>query len=580
MNEPTDDSFPRLSTSPLTTGGDSDTDFIPAGGQIGEFELIEKLGEGAFGQVFLARQASLERTVALKVTREPRRKVTEGQLLAGLEHDNIVKVFTEFSDPTTGLQGLCLQYVPGADLGTIVRHLHEENSRALSGLAILQALDRHRRGEAGFDPRALRDRDTLARDDFAQAVCRIGSHLAEALAFAHARGVLHCDIKPANILMSPYGRPMLADFNVAFDRNRIGMTGTGGTISYMAPEHRAALMGTGGQVDERSDIYSLGVVLHELFTGKRPSATVDRLQQMPCELASVLRRCLAPDPADRYQSAGELAKALTATLHLLNARQALPKPGRLASSVEASPIAWLVVAALLPHFIASVVNITYNAVEIELNSEQLRVFAGLVLGYNLVAYTVCFGTACLLLRQIRNRLHTLPTATGAATDDLRHRVLNLGWWAMALGSLGWFPGALIFPLVIDWLAGPVDWTTYAHYALSFTLAGLIAVVFGYLGITYVVFRALLPHLGNPDRYSAAAAWNEVRPITVPFAPFLMLACAVPLVGAVLLVAFAEGVMTLGFRLLVTGLIGLGVAGVGIAERLTRQLRDLAAIWRV
>src|SRR4029079_10685491 len=113
-----------------------------------------------------------------------------------------------------------------------------------SGSAILAALDATRRGEAGFDPASLRDRDALGGDDFAQAVCRLGARLAEALAFAHARGVLHCDIKPGNILLTPYGRPMLADFNVAFDRTRCEADACyGGTLAYMAPEYRAAMLG-------------------------------------------------------------------------------------------------------------------------------------------------------------------------------------------------------------------------------------------------------------------------------------------------------------------------------------------------
>src|SRR4051794_4490525 len=219
-------------------------DFAPSD-YIGEFEILDKLGEGAFGLVFLARQTSLGREVALKVNRDadgvgsaagsgwppgsgaPNPTVTvdapprnEGQLLAGLEHDHIVKVYSEFHDPATGARGLCLQYVPGADLGAVIRRVHEGVARPASGSTIVGALDAVRRGEVEFDPAALRDRDALEGDDFTQAVCRIGARLAEALAYAHARGVLHCDIKPANILVTPYGRPMLADFNVAFDKER------------------------------------------------------------------------------------------------------------------------------------------------------------------------------------------------------------------------------------------------------------------------------------------------------------------------------------------------------------------------
>ncbi|MBA4187169.1 MAG: hypothetical protein C0467_04040 [Planctomycetaceae bacterium] len=577
--------------------------------QIGEFLILSKLGEGSFGQVYLARQISLGREVALKVTRpasndlegssapsqpfgttpSDARARNEGKLLAGLEHDNIVKVFSEFHDVESGARGLCLQYVPGADLGAIIRQVYANKQTPESGTAILSALDATQRGEARFDPSSLRDRESLAGDTFPQAICRIGARLAEALAFAHTRGILHCDIKPGNILLTPYGRPMLADFNVAFDRVRHNPAagGIGGTISYMAPEHRAAVFGQkSGRVDERCDIYSLGLVLHELATGKRlpPAKTEDAteaipvLDKVPRELAAVIRRCLDSAPANRYQSATELAIALNAAWQLLAARRSLPPPIRAARWVSENPIAALTLAAILPHVPATIVNIGYNAVQIELNDAQHRVFLVLILVYNLIAYVGCAGTAAYLIWKVKQGLVGLIFAPGPAVDELRRRVLCLGWWAVALGSLGWFSGGIIFPLVIDLVAGGFDWQMYAHYLVSFTLAGLIAVVFSYLSIQAVVLRALLPNLGNPDRYTPVGMWAEVKPMTLAFGPFLMLASAVPLTGAVLLITLTDGVMTLGFRLLVAGLIGVGVMGVGIAERLTARLRLLAEVW--
>ena len=103
-----------------------------------------------------------------------------------------------------------------------------------------------------------------------KAVCRLGARMAEALAFAHARGVLHCDIKPANILLTPYGRPMLADFNVAFDRVRRPDGKPGGTLLYMAPEQV-----TGKTIDHRVDVYALGTVLYRVITGSTPFAARD-----------------------------------------------------------------------------------------------------------------------------------------------------------------------------------------------------------------------------------------------------------------------------------------------------------------
>jgi serine/threonine protein kinase len=539
---------------------------------IGEFEVIELLGEGALAHVYLARQTSLGRFVALKVNKRTGGDLPEGPLLAGLEHDHIVKVFSAFLDADTGARGLCLQYVAGTDLGTVIRAIHANGRMPVSGRAILDALDANAKGEAGFDPAALRDRDALAADDFAQAVCRIGGRLADALAFAHARGVLHCDIKPANVLVTRYGRPMLADFNVSFDRAR-RPTPVGGTLPYMAPEHYLAMFRQpGGRVDERSDVFSLGVVLHELATGELPSRERRPLERVPRELAAVIQRCLEADAAKRYQSAGELAAALAGASELLSAQRALPAPGMLGRRISAHPVTALALAAVVPHLAASLVNIAYNGVQIQFTPAQERVFPWLVAGYNLIAYPLCFGTGCVLFWRIARALQQ------PEVDVARERVRRLGWWAIALGALGWLPGAIVFPLVLDLTAGPAGWPMYAHFAVSFTLAGLIGVVFSYLAIEYVAFRALFPRLGNPDGFSVARAWAELRPLTAPFGFFLLLACAVPLAGAVLLIVLADGPMTLGFRLLVAGLIGAGVAGVGIAERVTRKLRELAAVW--
>jgi len=498
-------------------------------------------------------------------------------------------VFSEFNDKDTGARGLCLQYIPGADLGAIIRQVFADKHTPESGKAILAALDATRRGVAGFDPAALRDREALAGDTFAQAICRIGSRLAEALSYAHARGILHCDIKPGNILITPYGRPMLADFNVAFDRTRVDSTGSGigGTLAYMAPEHRAAVCGfVWGRVDERCDIYSLGLVLHELATGKRlpPARTEDEseaipvLKEVPRELAAVIRRCLDSVPANRYQTGTELARALDAAWQILAARRTMPPAIPIARWIGRNPILALTLAAILPHVPASIVNIGYNAVQIELNEAQKGAFLYMVLGYNLIAYPVCGGIAAFLIWQIKRGMVGLVFAPGPAVDELRKKVLRMGWWAVGLGSIGWFSGGVVFPLFIDIMAGEFHWLLYAHYMVSFTLAGLIAVVFSYLCIQVVVFRALLPNLGNPDTYTPAGMWAEVRPLTMAFAPFVMLASAVPLTGAVLLITLTDGVMTLGFRFLVTGLIGVGVAGVAIAERLTTRLRLLAEVW--
>src|SRR5262245_52033332 len=335
--------------------------------RVGEFEIVKLLGEGATAFVYLARQPSLgNRLVALKINKRTGGELPEGHILAGLEHENIVTVFSTVDDAETGARGLCLQYIAGSDLNTVIQVLHgareffDERDAPTSGRAVLQAIDVRGRGEAEFDPKSLRDREALAGDDFPQAVCRLGARLAEALAFAHARGILHCDIKPANVLMTRYGRPKLADFNVSFDRARVP-TPVGGTLPYMSPEHYLAMFRQpGGRVDERSDIFALGVVLHELATGKLPSRDGDPLKSIPRELAAVIRRCLEVDAAKRYQSAGELANALWGAWQLLAVRRALPVPGPIGRWVMNHPARSLAAAAVVPRIVATFANIAYN----------------------------------------------------------------------------------------------------------------------------------------------------------------------------------------------------------------------------
>ena len=180
--------------------------------------------------------------------------------------------------------------------------------------------------------------------------------LAEALEHAHDRGVLHRDIKPSNVLVIDDGMPMLLDFNLAresvLDDDEPGEATLGGTVDYMAPEHLEALAeGLSDQVDRRADIYGLGVLLFEALAGKKPfpppgkgQSVVDSLFRaaddrrrdwaellparlgIPTPLTAVIRRCLEPEPGDRYQTATELAADLRAVgddLPLIHAREPL-----------------------------------------------------------------------------------------------------------------------------------------------------------------------------------------------------------------------------------------------------------------
>ena len=465
--------------------------------------------------------------------------------------------------------------------------MHAGPTPPATGQALLAAIDRQAHGESRFDPGALRDRAELTADTFAQAVARLGERLARALAFAHSRNVLHCDIKPANILVTHYGRPLLADFNVSFDRDhrRPDDNRVGGTLRYMAPEHRAAVYGDPtATVDERSDVYSMGVVLHEMIAGAVPEADDPELPTtIPHELAYVIRRCLDPDPARRYPTADALADGLAAVRYLLAARRRMPAAGRVARWMVRHPFLAVAVAALLPHVVATVLNIGYNHVQIGLNPAQAEAFVLVTLAYNLLIYPVIFFAGWRILTRLRTDFDRRGGLGGPALDATRRRAISLGYWAIGMAVAGWIPGGFIFPLWIDCTSDAVDWPEYVHFAVSFTLSGLVGVVFSYLSVQAVVMRAMYPMLGNPDGYTPGRAARELRPVAALLTPCLVLASALPLTGAVLLLVLADGMggdgrLDLGFRVLVVGLIGLGMGGVGLATRIITRLERLIAAW--
>jgi serine/threonine protein kinase/formylglycine-generating enzyme required for sulfatase activity len=283
--------------------------------QLGDFRLLREIGRGAMGVVYLARQISLERLVAVKVLpahlslldRQIERFRREAVAAAKLQHPTIVPIHAV--GHVDGTHFFAMEYIHG-------RSLHQE----------LELLRKSRR-EARTPNADARLGSREGRSYPAQAA-EICARLADALFFAHEHGIIHRDIKPQNVLIDRDGEPHLVDFGLAKDLDEESLSQSGdiaGTYFYMSPEQAMAKR---VKLDHRTDIFSLGVVLYEMLTLRRPfqgktsyevlyqitfndPAPIRNFnKQVPRDLQVICLKALEKNPDRRYRTAAEMAEDL------------------------------------------------------------------------------------------------------------------------------------------------------------------------------------------------------------------------------------------------------------------------------
>jgi eukaryotic-like serine/threonine-protein kinase len=561
---------PHLTTSVV---GAARFEEVEVGDRIDDFDLLTRLGRGAFATVFLARQQSMQRIVALKISAD---KGNEPQTMALLDHPHIVRVFDQRRLVERRLRLLYMQYVPGGTLQAVADAIKHLPPAMRAGVRLLDVIDQSlaNRGESPPIESTLRHR--LATATWPQAVCWLGSRLAAALGYAHGRGVLHRDVKPANVLVAADGTPKLADFNISYSSKVEGTTAAayfGGSLAYMSPEQLEACNPVHAReaddLDGRSDVFSLGVMLWELLTGSRPfpdcepgsnwSAALDTMlndrrkgvaaasiaelpRDCPPGLKQILLSCLALD-RDKRPTAAQLSRQLELALEPEVMRLLRPRRGALRNWVRRYPLGAMFAAGLLPNIVFTVLNLAYNipaifnalgkSVSEVLDDPAVSVINGLAFS---VGIGILFPLTWPVARAVSRIYRDIPEE-----DDhnprWRRRTLWLADWTALVSGADWLVTGLVFPF---WLSREVPAErfhaalTYTHFMASQTLCGMMASTLAFFFVCVLAVRAFYPTLFQAE-HTDPSALSAVRALQQRAWIYFGVAVVVPPLSMVVMV---------------------------------------------
>ncbi|MCA9029489.1 MAG: serine/threonine protein kinase [Planctomycetaceae bacterium] len=532
-----------------------------SGDELDDFELLQEVGQGGFGTVFLARQKSMQRLVALKIGAN--REDDEPQTLAQLDHPNVVRVFDQRILPCEGLRLLYMEFVAAGTLRQLIRQLEHDSKQA--GSSVLEVVDRQLVGVGQLSPPDSSFRKQLAAADWPTTVALLGIRCASGLEHAHSRGVLHRDIKPANILLAPDASPKIADFNISYAGNVVGASPEaffGGTLAYMSPEQIRAnspLHSEGpADIDERSDVYSLGVVLWELFTGEhffgKEQAERDWLRTLEHMLARrkeprpesfeastagrlrrVLIRCLQFDPADRPQTVRELRLELELACHPELAELVEPPQSGWRKWLLQFPRTALFLAAIIPNVFAAVFNFHYNRQEIIGRLEAGNWLADFMLVQgiiNAVAFPVGIGIVLWYFESTARALRSSHELSTEEQNRLLRRSLYTGSLASWVSLAAWLIAGVAYPVSLHVIAGQFPLGAAVYFVASLAICGLIAASYPFLLIAVFALRSIQP--GICRGRVAALAGIDYRGLARQANVHLVLTALVPLLSITLL----------------------------------------------
>ena len=547
---------------------------LEIGSQIDDFLIVQTLGSGAFAHVYLARQVSMARLVALKVSRgtgdEPR-------ALSQFDHPNIVRVFDQRELDSPPVHLLYMQFHPGGTLADVVKQIRQVDVNERDGMPLLDTVDQNLLKLAQIVPERSSVRRWVQDAQWPMVVAWLGIQLARALDDAHGRDVMHRDVKPANVLLSNEGIPKLADFNVSYAgaAGRAGAAANfGGSIGYMSPEHlraiSARLMDEVESVGEKADLYSLAILLWELWQGYRPFAAgaspsswseavwqqLDSRAEPPTEperlgtaservLESTLRKALQFDPKDRLSSGAEMAGRLTLALHPDAAR--LFDPGKETwrhKVLQWSPWWVPMSVVLVPNLFTMGFNFWYNREALfgKHNKPETRpaeYIPGLEDFFHSLAGIVsiaCLGVGIYFMIKLTNAFVAAvrKAESGQPADESSIRsIIYLGQNGALIGGFLWAIAGLIYPTVLTIRFPEIPTGELVRFFFSLVICGGVAAIYPYFGMTILGTLIYYPRLIKNSMQDASFS-KRFALVVRQSERFMWAAVAVPLIGVALL----------------------------------------------
>lgn len=558
---------------------------IGVGDKLDDFELVAELGKGSFATVFLARQISMQRMVALKVSED---HGMEAQTLAQLDHRNIVRVYDQRRENSYNLHLLYMQYLEGGTLLDVLRAVLNLPEDQLNGKQFVKCVDEAIIERGGSPNYESVTRNQFLSSDWEQTICRIGYHLARALEYAHEKGVLHRDIKPANVLIGRDCNVMLADFNISSATSVVGESKFGGSLAYMSPEQIRAFNRDdefdSEQLDESCDLYSLGVMLYHLLMRELPfyaltkSRSSDGLGTMVAErensierlvaalqsksplMRSALIRCLQPEIKDRPLSACDLANQLKLGLDRDAEKFLFPSSRNWTLVFQKQFYLVCVVVCLLFNTLAAAFVYNFNLDESVPETASttftyiMYLVNGIVFPIGIFAFVYLTRAVPQALRLCTEGKHQEVPDMGLATGH----TLSAGHIQAVICGALWLIAGVIYPVALWCFGTDLDLSNGIDFIASHWLAGISITTLTFFAMVYLSLKIWLPVLiQNCYSKQVISTVNGCLDSLIKKIPiYQFLAVCVPLLAVALLVVFSDLVSRSRFPLQIISVFGL------------------------